>query len=112
MTNYTETRNNLVALLAELEQRFNKITDNITHANEPLSRDFEEQATEMENSEVVDFLGNFTRDEITQVKQAIKRIDEGEYGFCINCGEDIAPERLKALPFTARCIRCAEKGET
>jgi RNA polymerase-binding protein DksA len=109
MSDYTEVRNNLVALLDELEQRFNKITENVTHANEPLSRDFEEQAAELENSEVVDFLGNFTRDEIVQVKQAIKRIDDGEYGICVSCGESIAIERLKALPFAAKCIRCAEK---
>lgn len=109
MDDYTEVRNNLVALLAELEQRFNKITDNITHANEPLSRDFEEQATEMENSEVVDFLGNFTRDEMIQIKQAIKRIDDGEYGICVECGEAVLPQRLKILPFAAKCIRCAEK---
>lgn len=110
MADYTEVRNKLVALLAELEQRFNNITDNVTHANEPLSRDFEEQATELENSEVVDFLGNFTRNEITQVKQAIKRIDNDEYGVCVACGEKIATERLKALPFAEKCIRCAEKA--
>jgi RNA polymerase-binding transcription factor DksA len=109
MDNYTEVRSQLVALLAELEQRFHKITDNITHANEPLSHDFEEQATELENSEVVDFLGNFTRDEIAQVRQAIKRIDEGDYGMCVECGEPVNPERLKILPFIGTCIHCAEK---
>lgn len=110
MEDYTEVRNNLVALLAELEHRFNNITDNVTHANEPLSRDFEEQAAELENSEVVDFLGNFTRDEIIQVKQAIKRIDDGEYGNCVECGEPILAERLKILPFVAKCVRCAGKA--
>ena len=110
MADYTEVRNNLVALLAELEQRFNKITDNITHPDEPLSRDFEEQATELENSEVVDFLGNFTRNEIIQIKQAIKRIDDGHYGICVECGEPVQPERLKILPFIAKCIHCAEKN--
>ncbi len=109
MADYSEVRDHLVALLAEQEQRFHKITDNITHANEPLSRDFAEQATELENSEVVDFLGNFTRAEIVQIRQAIKRIDEGEYSNCIVCGEPINPERLKILPFTAKCIRCASK---
>lgn len=109
MADYSEVRDHLVALLAEQEQRFHKITDNITHANEPLSHDFAEQATELENSEVVDFLGNFTRAEIAQIRQAIKRIDEGEYDNCMVCGELINPERLKILPFTAKCIRCASK---
>jgi RNA polymerase-binding transcription factor DksA len=109
MDDYTEVRKNLVALLAELEQRFHKITDNITHVNEPLSHDFAEQATELENSEVVDFLGNFTRTEITQVKQAIQRIDAGDYGLCVECGAPVQPERLKILPFVGKCIHCAEK---
>lgn len=111
MDDYTEVRNKLEALLTELEQRFNKITDNITHANEPLSRDSEDQATELENSEVVDFLGNFTRDEMTQIKQAIKRIDDGNYGICVECGKPVLPERLKILPFAAKCIHCAEKQQ-
>ncbi len=110
MADYTEVRADLTALLAKLEHRFNKITDNITHANEPLSHDFEEQATELQNSEVVEFLGNFTRDEIGQVRAALKRIDEGGYGVCVRCGEPIHPERLKALPFVATCIQCAEKA--
>ena len=110
MEDYSEVRNHLVTLLAELEQRFSKITDNITHADEPLSHNFAEQVTELENSEVVDFLGNFTRDEIVQVKQAIKRMDAGHYGVCVTCTELIHPERLKALPFVAKCIDCAKKS--
>jgi RNA polymerase-binding transcription factor DksA len=111
MDDYTQVRNQLVALLAQLEHRFNKITDNITHTNEPLSHDFAEQATELENSEVVDFLGNFTRDEMIQIKQAIDRIDRGEYGLCVECGETIQPQRLAVLPYVAQCIHCAQKNE-
>ena len=109
MADYAEVREHLVALLAEQEYRFSKITDNITHANEPLSYDFAEQATELENSEVVDFLGNLTRTEILHIRQAIKRIDDGEYSQCAVCGETINPHRLKILPFTAKCIRCASQ---
>lgn len=109
MDDYSQVRNQLVALLAQLEYRFNKITDNVTHVNEPLSHDFAEQATELENSEVVDFLGNFTRDEMIQIKQAIDRIDRGNYGQCVECGETIQPERLVALPYAAKCIHCAQK---
>lgn len=109
MADYSEVRSQLVELLAEQEQRFSKITDNITHANQPLSHDFAEQATELENSEVIDFLGNFTRAELLQIRQAIQRIDDGKYGDCVVCGEAINPQRLKILPFTAKCIRCASK---
>ncbi len=47
------------------------------------------------------------RDEARRIEAAIKRIDEGEYGYCIACGEEIAAKRLEADPTAAICIRCA-----
>ncbi|MEM8575385.1 MAG: TraR/DksA C4-type zinc finger protein [Pseudomonadota bacterium] len=47
------------------------------------------------------------RDEARRIEAAIKRIDEGEYGYCIACGEEIAAKRLDADPTAAMCIRCA-----
>lgn len=47
------------------------------------------------------------RDEARRVEAAIKRIDEGEYGYCIACGEDIAEKRLAVDPTVATCIKCA-----
>ena len=46
-------------------------------------------------------------DEAKRIEAAIKRIDEGEYGYCTACGEDIAEKRLAADPTVATCIRCA-----
>jgi DnaK suppressor protein len=40
------------------------------------------------------------------VDEALARIDAGSYGRCIRCGEPIAPDRLDALPWAARCIDC------
>jgi DnaK suppressor protein len=108
---YDEVRNSLIAMLEELDDRLIKITDDVKHSEEPLSKDFAEQAVQTENDEVLDYLGNVTRSEIEQVKQAITRIDEGDYGVCEMCGEPIKKERLKALPFTRLCIKCAEKKE-
>ena len=41
-----------------------------------------------------------------KIHAALKRIDEGEYGFCTDCGEDIEPKRLSADPATALCLDC------
>lgn len=46
-------------------------------------------------------------DEARRVEAAIKRIDDGEYGYCIACGEEIAKKRLAADPTAATCIKCA-----
>ncbi|HAQ34017.1 MAG: molecular chaperone DnaK [Maricaulis sp.] len=45
--------------------------------------------------------------EIRRIDAALKRVDEGEYGWCVECGEAIAPKRLEADPAAPRCAECA-----
>ncbi len=48
---------------------------------------------------------------ITKMMEAIERIDEGTYGVCDSCGEEIAKKRLIARPVTTLCIKCKTKQE-
>ncbi len=48
---------------------------------------------------------------IKKIKRALARIEDGTFGICDTCGEDIAVERLKARPVTAQCIDCKTKEE-
>lgn len=48
------------------------------------------------------------RADIQKIAAALHRLDEGEYGFCVECGEDIAEKRLEVDPAAAFCIRCAQ----
>ena len=45
------------------------------------------------------------------IDAALKRIEEGIYGICTNCGKPIAVERLEALPWATLCIGCKRDGE-
>ena len=45
--------------------------------------------------------------EIERIKGALMRIDSGDFGYCLTCGEEIAPKRLAVDPTSATCIRCA-----
>lgn len=45
--------------------------------------------------------------ELQQIEAALKRLDKGDYGYCLNCGEEIAPKRLEFNPTAAVCIDCA-----
>jgi DnaK suppressor protein len=49
---------------------------------------------------------------IKSLKEALGRLKEGKYGLCRVCGGQIDPERLKVLPQTDLCIKCARKGAT
>ncbi len=110
MTDIDEIRGNLLEMLEELDDRLAKITDDVRHVDEPLAKDFAEQATQSENDEVLDYIGNATRTEIEKVKQAISRLDSGNYGICEVCGEPINKERLKAIPYACMCIKCANQA--
>lgn len=48
---------------------------------------------------------------IGKIKEALARIDDGTFGICEECGEEISEERLKARPMTTLCIDCKTKAE-
>jgi DnaK suppressor protein len=48
---------------------------------------------------------------IGKIKEALARIDDGTFGICEECGEDISEERLKARPMATLCIDCKTKAE-
>jgi DnaK suppressor protein len=48
---------------------------------------------------------------LAAIDAALARLDEGTYGTCVNCGAQIAPERLEAMPWATLCIECKRKEE-
>ena len=48
---------------------------------------------------------------ILKIKEALARIEDGAFGICEECGEEISEERLKARPVTTLCIDCKTKAE-
>ena len=49
---------------------------------------------------------------LSKIGAALTRLEEGTYGYCYECGDEIAERRLRALPFAARCKDCEEVCET
>ena len=101
-------RNELLVRKDELEIRVQQIQKDITQKN---SDDWSEQAQERSNDEVLNSLGHEARVEIHQIQKALERIDEEEYAVCQGCGNDIPLERLKIMPYTEFCIKCATKKD-
>lgn len=48
---------------------------------------------------------------LASVRAALRRIETGEFGVCINCEEEIPAKRLAAIPWAERCIPCQERHE-
>jgi RNA polymerase-binding transcription factor DksA len=109
MKKYKTLRRQLETRLTEIQQRLEKISLDRRHANQPLNADFEEQAIELENDQVLDALDVQIRAEIKQIERTLALMDEGVYGRCEECGEPIGEKRLEALPHASRCIACEEQ---
>jgi DnaK suppressor protein len=46
-----------------------------------------------------------------KIEEALRRLEEGTFGYCFECGEEISERRLRALPFALRCKDCEEARE-
>ena len=87
----------------ELNARLERITANVRRGYEA---DSKERAKQMEDNEVVDALGNEARTELAKITAALKRMESGDYGICVECGGSIAINRLEAYPYADECIEC------
>jgi RNA polymerase-binding protein DksA len=105
---YADLRRQLEHKKEELNARLERITANLRRGYHP---DSKERAKELEDSEVVDALGNEAREEMVKITAALRRIDSDEYGICIECGAEINHGRLEAHPYARKCIDCARFDE-
>jgi DnaK suppressor protein len=48
--------------------------------------------------------------ELARIASALERLEQGEYGYCVTCGEPIAPKRLELDPATPLCVNCAGRS--
>ena len=48
---------------------------------------------------------------LEQIESALERIEDGDYGSCVECGGNVPKTRLNAIPYTPFCVKCAEKAE-
>ena len=104
MTDAEAARRQLEAQLAELEDRLQRIEQDLA---EPADPDSSERAVQMEDDQSLEGQAAVISDQIASVRRALDRIEEGTYGECVKCGREIAEGRLEARPEAALCIECA-----
>jgi DnaK suppressor protein len=114
-TDLTFQRERLLALRARLRGDMTQMEDNA------LNKDHN-NTTRMPNDMAELGSGNFDQEftlsllaseknALDQIEAAIERIEEGSYGQCETCSVQIPKARLEAIPFAARCVRCASQQE-
>ncbi|TDX29217.1 TraR/DksA family transcriptional regulator [Rhodovulum visakhapatnamense] len=104
MATLQDRKRQLLKRLAELDGRLQDIEAELdTHQ----SKDWGELAVEREEDEVLQGMGSSGLAKVRQIRAALARLEDGSYGFCVRCGDEISAERLDLVPATPFCRICA-----
>ena len=104
MPDLEKIKSSLEAKLKELEARVESIDDDLSREDDD---DWQENAAESKDDEVLEEVGEATQDDILQIKLALSQLDAGKYGVCSQCKSAIAKERLEVLPHATKCVKCS-----
>lgn len=101
----------LLARKKELRDAMARVEQDGRSAQEGEVQDFGDRATMTYAKETL-----FQQDTqehllLTEVEEALRRVDEGSYGNCLECGDPIEEKRLDAVPWANFCMRCQERLE-
>lgn len=95
------------ALSAELAKTRNAEAE----ATDELTQDMADKAVSSYTREFLYSLNDTERNTLIQIDQALGRIEDGSYGFCLNCGVPMIEKRLNAVPWAPHCVDCQELAE-
>jgi len=107
-------RERLLALRASLLGDMTQMEDDSLKDHSKTSSiptDMEELGSDNADQELTLSLLGGEEDALDQIEAALQRIEDGSYGQCEECGEQIPKSRLEAIPYTAQCVRCASQQE-
>lgn len=99
-----EHRNSLLGMVERTE-------DYGREADRDVSQDPADKASNSYTKELLFSQSTSERNTLKLIEDALARIQDGSYGECLNCGEDIQQKRLDAIPWAPYCIKCQELQE-
>jgi len=79
--------------------KLNEVLDAVESAEADIQEDLEFALVQMKS------------ETLNKITDALARLEQGDYGYCFDCGEEIGEKRLRALPFAVRCKDCEEARE-
>ncbi len=100
----------LLERLDELYSKAAETTADLTE-NEENFADPADRATAESDRNFILSIRERERKLVIKIQEALQKIEDGEFGECEECGDDIGIERLKARPVTTLCIECKRKQE-
>ena len=97
-------------LLSEIQIRVRDVREMGSNTNHHTT-DLAETVEAEPEDDLVFALIQMKAEMLERVNEAVRHVDEGTYGYCVECGEVIASARLRAMPFAVRCRDCEETRE-
>jgi RNA polymerase-binding transcription factor len=79
--------------------KLNEVLDTVESSEADIQEDIEFALIQMKS------------ETLNKINDALSRLEHGNYGYCFDCGDEIAEKRLRALPFAVRCKDCEEARE-
>ena len=114
-TRYSELKQMLVERRREIQAEVQGKMRDVRQAGEvgKLNDVFDAvESSEADIQEDIEFaLIQMKSETLNKINEALGRLEQGDYGYCFDCGEEIAEKRLRALPFAVRCKDCEEARE-
>lgn len=101
-------------LLKKKEDIVAKISEAFSESKEVesgIAQDLVDKAESSYTKEFLLSLSNAEREQLFLIDEALKRIEESNYGICQMCQKNISKKRLDAVPWSPHCIECQEKAE-
>lgn len=95
---------------AELQEQLRSLTEAHPTPVDPIEisqgpQEFEETAVDFLETQKEQSIQVNEQALLTEVQRALKRIDDGTYGYCTTCGKPIEEKRLEAIPWASRCLK-------
>lgn len=107
----TRLRNYLLEEQANLQQQLTSLDSAAQEANVGLGNHMAEDATAAFDQATTVSLRRGQEIALKEVERALHRMDEGAYGHCERCGDEIDFARLKAVPQASLCMACQRQAE-
>lgn len=95
----------------EFEKQLETIRSSVKEVNVDVSGDDIDKAQADTASTLIESLSGRVRMKVIKIERALKKLNEGTFGECEQCGELINEKRLLIIPDTETCIECAERIE-
>ena len=92
------------AIVGEVQEKYKFPQDHLTEQ----VADIADDAVQSYERQLMMGLGEKEFEKLRLVEEAIEKLDEGQYGICLECEELISEERLTVIPFASHCVDCLE----